>query len=460
MNRNEEFTALVEELQETPPELAYTVQRAAARRKKSRRLGRFLGIPVGSLAVFFVSFTLLVNLLPTFARACGGIPVLRELALAVAWSPSLSAAVENDYVQPMDLEQTQNDITARIEYVIVDQKQLNIFYTLNSKVYPRLESWGLEMADREGYSASSASFGLENGELGQFTLNFEDAVPDSLTFTLPVHQWEDHGGEPPEAPSRSYEEEMLEEDWARSEEPDILAEFTFTLTFDPWYTAQGEIIALDETIALEGQTITLTDVEIYPTHMRLKLADNEGNTAWLRDIDYYLENERGERFEGVKNGVSATGDFKTNGEKSYHMDSAFFSESQHLTLYIQRAYWLDHGKETFRVNLERGTADWLPQGVALQKVTQAENGWVIGLLVPTYRENHLYSFIYAVHDAAGAEFHPGSSSASFYEEGEGELTDRFLERIPLRDYPDTEVYLEPYFSRVTEYETPIAVTLK
>ncbi|MFR7893274.1 MAG: DUF4179 domain-containing protein [Dysosmobacter sp.] len=55
-----------------------------------------------------------------FARACGRIPLLADLAKAVSWSPSLSAAVENDYVQPLRLSQSKNGITARVEYLIVD----------------------------------------------------------------------------------------------------------------------------------------------------------------------------------------------------------------------------------------------------------------------------------------------------------------------------------------------------
>ena len=43
------------------------------------------------------------------------VTVLRELAQAVAWSPSLSAAVENDYVQPIGQSQTVNGVTATVE---------------------------------------------------------------------------------------------------------------------------------------------------------------------------------------------------------------------------------------------------------------------------------------------------------------------------------------------------------
>ena len=107
------------------------------------------GIPAGSLAACFLGFVLLVNLFPPFARACGSVPVLRELALAVAWSPSLSAAVENEYVQPIGKSQTENGITATIEYVIVDQKQVNIFLTLKGEGYETLTAEMPEFTPRQ-----------------------------------------------------------------------------------------------------------------------------------------------------------------------------------------------------------------------------------------------------------------------------------------------------------------------
>ena len=49
MDRMEEYAALQAQLEEHPSALAYTVQRARARRARRRRLRRF-GVPLGSLA--------------------------------------------------------------------------------------------------------------------------------------------------------------------------------------------------------------------------------------------------------------------------------------------------------------------------------------------------------------------------------------------------------------------------
>ena len=82
MTRNEEYQALLQELETTPAALDGAVERALRRRKRDRRL-RLFGVPAGSLAACFAAFVLLVHLFPPFARACGSVPVLRELAQAV-----------------------------------------------------------------------------------------------------------------------------------------------------------------------------------------------------------------------------------------------------------------------------------------------------------------------------------------------------------------------------------------
>ena len=77
MNRNEEYQALLQELEATPSALDGTAERALRRQKRDRRL-RFFGVPAGSLAACFIAFVLLVNLFPPFARACGGVPGVRS----------------------------------------------------------------------------------------------------------------------------------------------------------------------------------------------------------------------------------------------------------------------------------------------------------------------------------------------------------------------------------------------
>ena len=165
MNRGEEYRSLLADLEQTPAALDGTVSRALERDRARRRRHRLWSFPTGSFAACFVLFVLLVNLWPPFARACSDIPVLGRLAEAVRLSPSLSAAVENEYVQPIGQSQTVNGITATVEYVIVDLKQVNVFYTLEGDGYESLSGEMPELAEDLPCSISSSDFGQPPGTL-------------------------------------------------------------------------------------------------------------------------------------------------------------------------------------------------------------------------------------------------------------------------------------------------------
>mgnify|MGYP000242461346 CR=1 FL=1 len=80
MNRMDEYTALLAELEQTPEELDNTVNKALNRKNALQKKRRFLGTSLGGLAACFATFVLLVNLSTPFARACGRIPLLADLA--------------------------------------------------------------------------------------------------------------------------------------------------------------------------------------------------------------------------------------------------------------------------------------------------------------------------------------------------------------------------------------------
>lgn len=468
MTRNEEYQALLQELEPTPAALEGTAERALRRRRRDRRL-RIFGVPAGSLAACFIAFVLLVNLFPPFARACGNVPLLRALAQAVAWSPSLSAAVENDYVQPMGQSQTENGITATVEYVIVDQKQVNIFFTLEGEGYESLSTELPEFTPRQQCAVLSSDFRQPPGTLLRFTLDYSDNdVPEGFTMTFGVTgETGEEAEDRPAAPSRS----ILDE--PEPEEPDILASFTFDLAFDPTYTAQGEIVPVNSTFQLDGQTLTVTEVEVYPTHVRVNVEGGPDNTAWLEDLDFYLENEDRERFDSITNGIASTSNPDQPDQKSFRLESPYFADSAHLTLHITGAKWLDKDMERIRVDLANGTADRLPEGVELYSAQRSGDGWIVQFSAPEEEEMHfhqLFSMIY--YDPEGGEhsmdsrntmtepYFEGTLSGEELDARQAAAEGRFFEILPLRDYPYEEVWLCPVYSRATTAETPVTIPIK
>jgi len=282
MNRKNEFEAMIEELNQPAPGLEATLDRAY--KKKRKRTTQMIVRPLAGLAACFAVFVLLVNFCAPVAYACSLVPGLRELAAAVTFSRSLTDAVENEYVQPMDLSQTDNDITAEVAYLIVDQKQVNVFYRLDSDKYESLDA-DPEVLNSDGVRPascgySSTGFGAENGELRCLSIDFvDDNVPDSLRIKLDVYT----NGVRHEnvAPEQAVDDIYSDDPY---EEPDYLAHFDFLLEFDPKFTATGKVFPVNQTVILEGQAITITDIEVYPTHMRVDIAESADNTAWLKSM--------------------------------------------------------------------------------------------------------------------------------------------------------------------------------
>lgn len=451
MNRNEEYRALLQELETTPPALDTAVDRAMERQRAARKR-RLWGVPVGSLAACFVLFVGLVNAFPTFAAACEDVPVLGALAEAVRFSPSLSAAVENDYVQPVGQSQTKNDITATVESIIVDQKQVNIFFTLEGEGYESLSAEMPEFSPAQQCSILGAVFQQKPGTLLNFTLDYVDRdVPEGFTMTFSVTGQREGERQEAAASDRAIEDELL----APPTEPEaeILAEFTFDLTFDPQFTAQGEVLAVNQTFTLDGQTFTLTEAEVYPTHLRINVEGAEDNTAWLKGLDFYLENEDGERFDTVSSGVTASGETDSPAMVSYRLESPWFSGSDHLTVHITGAKWLDKEHERVYVDLEQGTAPWLPEGVALTSAQRREDGWVL-----TFRlAGALLSspFDMTFYDADGNAWEASQMGVTVSGDGQP----GFL-MLPLPGYQAGEVWLTANYSHETALQTPVEISLK
>ena len=453
MNRNEEYQALLAELEQTPPELETVVQRAEARAKSARKRRRIWGIPAGTLAACFVLFVLLVNLMPTFAYACGGVPVLRELAKAVAWSPSLSAAVENQYVQPIGQSQTKNGITATVEYLIVDQKQVNIFFTLEGD-YATLSAEMPEFTPRQSCAILGSGSYSQPGELLKFTLDYVDNdVPDSLTMTFAVtgEREGEESGRVPEDSGKDYADEMLE--GVPRPERETLAEFTFTLKFDPQYTARGELVPVNQRFTLDGQTLTITEAEIYPTHVRINLSGVEDNSAWLKDLEFYLEDENGQRFDSITNGVSATGDPETPAMVSFRLESPYFIRSKHLTLSITGARWLEKEHERVEIDLKNQTAPWLPEGVSLKSAELRESGWILHFTVNN--GIHTSPFSMTFYGPDGTAYEMGSQGFTV-----GGEEDAAFSMLPLPDYLEDRVWLEAAYSHSTQEDSPVVIPIK
>ena len=456
MNRNQEYEVLLQDLDTQVPSLELTIRKARRRRDRHR----FLVRTVGGLASCFALFVVLVNASVPVAYACSKIPILRELAQAVTFSPSLRDAVDNEYAQIMGLTQTDNGITAKVEYLIVDQKQVNVFYRLDSKEYSQLNADPQVLDENRvrppSCSYGSSSFNAENNELRHMDIDFiQGSVPDRLHLILNVYS-----NDPEDTMETPQEDTDI---WADVElERNYLAEFDFLLEFDPSFTATGEVIPVHQILELDGQTITVTEVDIYPSHMRINVEEHPDNTAYLKALDFYVKTDYGMQFEPVSNGITATGSLDSPALTSYRADSPYFHRARKLELVIQGASWLGKVVERIRMDLNTGVLDFTPEGITAQARPYGK-GWVVSFRAPLEKGSRtmeqLFHTVY--YDPEGREYYSNMTSSYYDDEGtQNDHPTHYIEEFPLRDYPYDEVWLSPVRSHRWRAEFPTVVPIR
>lgn len=465
MDRIQELNALLNA--PTPPALEGTVARAQKRYTRAR-MGKVFGIPVASLCGAAAAFVLLVNTSIPFARACGNIPILKEFAAAVALSPSLKAAVEHDYVQPVGAEQTDNGVTMRIEYLIVDKKQLNIFFSLESEKYPGL-LWGDPGVEGvTGGSVGVSSGKPEEGELHHVTVDFmRGDMPGSLTFTYEVRYSQ---GAWATAPVPTKAPDTVWDGEEHREEPESIARFSFPLTFDSAFTEAGVTYHLNTPFTLDGQHFTAKTVEVYPSQVRFNLEADEDNTALLKGLEFYLTDEKGRKYEPPANGTTASG--SEGGMTSFYLESNYFDRAEHLTIHITKALWLDKAREYVMVDIpSKKVLSPMPEGVGLLDIERTGNDLVrvvlsakLGGEDAPYRTDTYSVSSWEYRDPEGGEHHFNSMSTSGGFRADGIISPRdgvpegcFTEEFFLPNYPWDTVELGMCFSRFTTFDTPIEI---
>ncbi len=447
MNRNEEYFALLAQLEREAPASLEDCGERARKKARSRRGWR---VSLASLGGIAAAFVLMVNLSIPFAMACARIPGLRELTAAVAFAPSLKAAVQNDFLQYIGQEQSNGELTMKLDYLIFDRAQLHFFYSVNGGDYDSFHVLptitGPDGEELQGFGITSGS--AQPGALADFGVNFNEGfqAPQALRLTCKVTARKEDIGEAP-APYDQKDPRDL----------GVVATFVFDLTLDPRFTAPGRTYELNEWVTADSQRLLVQSLEVNPTHARLTVSFDENNSAWCTGLDFYLTDSRGNRYEsGSHVGSNSTLVSSGSGEEGvvvYYLESPHFTGKAPYTLHITGADWLDKGKEWVTVDLERGTAQGLPEGSRLVSVLRAGEDLCLSFSTP-YQQNRQF-FSWAFRDEEGAEFHISSGSYYKQENEDGSIT--VVEEFSLPDYSGSSLGMKLNYTRAVEFEEEVSI---
>ena len=453
MNRNEEYQMLLSQLeQETPPALDACVEKAR-KRARHRRGWRTSLVSLGGMAAAFV---LAVNLSVPFALACAHIPGLRELTAAVAFAPSLKAAVQNDFVQYIGQEQSNGELTMRLDYLIFDNSQLHFFYSVSGGDYDSFHVLPTATSpDGEELRGFSITSGMAlPGELGDFGLNFNAGfqAPETLRLTCKVRARKESIGMAPAQASGQFS----------TEDPrdlGVVATFVFDVTLDPRFTVPGVTYDLGEWVSVDSQRLLIESLEVNPTNARLAVSFDENNTAWCDGLDFYLTDAKGKRYEsgshiGSNSSLVSSGSGE-DGKVVYYLESPHFTGKAPYTLHITGADWLDKGKEWVTVDLEKGTARGLPDGAELVAVRREGKNVSLSFSAPKANKQ-LFSWTFR--DEDGEEFYISSGAYSDLENEDGTVTQTSGFLLP--DYAGSTLELKLHYTRIVELAEEVTLEIK
>lgn len=450
MDRMEEYRALRAQLEETPPALAYTLTRAKAKHRR-RHLRRFLGIPAASLAGIFTAFVLLVNFSMPVALACAHVPALLPLLQAVAFSPSLKAAIEHNYAQYIGQSQTVDGITLDLSYLILDNAQLTLLVEADGPYDTYHIRAEFQTLDGETLPLSSISGDFPGGSLEEgisaYPVSGDFLFPDTIRIVCQVEGFNREDG--PAAPT----------DW------DALPEFVFTVPLDTSVLNDHRTEGETDWMEVDGQRLRFT-VESWPTQSRLIVEEHPDNTARLQTLDFYLEDETGRQYQPSL-GLSAMG-------TSFLFDTTYFNRPNSLTVHLTGSTWLDPAREYVPVDLTTGEAlAPLPDGVTLSLHRRSDTAIAVALIAPKpkdWSETNLVSYTISsyryrtpdgvVHDVTGGWSHYHAECLWPNTEDALPLPDtHFVEEFSLTGYPYDTVELGFYYTWRSEYDLPLSFPL-
>ncbi|WP_336775990.1 DUF4179 domain-containing protein [Paenibacillus sp. MMO-58] len=292
----------------------------AGRQRRRRRV--FSRVAAYTACLLLVVSVASVRFSPEVAAYVGEIPGLKPLVELIHYDKGLELAINNDFMQPIGLSNVQDGIKMTIDGIIADESRIIVFYTLENvdgqKSVVNLQKVALpnnkDISISHGFSAVNDDWKNIQGTI-DFYPNDAGEFPDTLNLKLGINKV--------------------------TETATKNTEWNFSIPVDKAkFEGMKETYEINQTVRVEGQQITFGKMTVHPTRIELEVAYDAANTKKLFYFDdLRLEDEKGETFGTISNGV--TGSNISENSQILYFQSNYFRKPEHL--YLGRAvfgHWI------------------------------------------------------------------------------------------------------------------------
>lgn len=388
MERKDQWADLIKESSEYPDSLQKTVDKLNTRLRKEnfRRWTRSSLIA----AAVLLAFIILVNTSTAFAQGVSNIPILSAFAEFINLNKGLKSAIENDYVQKVNLSATDGDITLRLPYLIADDKNLVVFFQLPKGIKANDEDWfnivHQELKDAEtgqkleGYSVSYAGISAKNmNETDGFAYSHyyfsESEIPKAMELTVSFEverrTYKKAADQIPATDTKTNQvgqDEVYNADFTVEE----LGTFTYPITIDTSAIAAPKTFKVQKEQMVEGQKFMIEEVNIYPTGTEIYVTFSEDNSAWIQGLDLEVFSENNELLKGAT-GISSIGGGETGWTRIF-IESNYFNTPKEQFLRIKGLRLINKDEEYITIDMKHKTITPQIDGLKLTKVVKDGDG--------------------------------------------------------------------------------------
>ncbi|ANU26238.1 DUF4179 domain-containing protein [Planococcus versutus] len=347
---------------------------------RAKRKRTFWSLAVAALLMLTVVTTIRVS--PTFANAVASIPGMETFVELIQDDKGLTAIFENDYYQPIGESQTIGHTTMTIDGVVLDESGMDIFYTIESP------------AEMDDIIINTPVLKNQQQELDSASISYSSPVPEEESPKIYT-----------DILKYTFEDSMNFEDLSFTLELETILNgdlFDFSIPFVvPENVKPSVVYDMNKEVEVEGQKFTIEDVTIHPLRVGIKISFDPANTKKILQFeDMRLEDDNGEIWSSISNGISATGDIE-DGEMLYYIQSNYFEKPKQLYLRINKIQAVDKEDAYFLVDTDQNLLVHSPKDGKLALTKSSRTGFEMTLKLDSENE-HTYGIDRNITDTTGA----------------------------------------------------------
>ena len=298
--------------------------------------------------IIFVLFSASIRVSPVFASYISKVPGLQYLVNLINYDKGIKDAVENNFIQNVNMSQEHEGLVFTIKDIIIDKSRAILFYSIQNKTNHKLVNIAeINLKDENGKNVIASSgidlFVNENMMeqkelLGKVNFNFidnETIIPDRLFIDVKL------------------QDEVTNEIISRDKRKILISTWKFNIPIDKEKLKNMKVVYnLNQIIKIDGQKIFFKTVTITPTQISVEIEYDKSNSKKILGYDdIEIVNEEGEKWGTIMNGISGTR--KDDDHQTLFFQSNYFTNPKELYIKGSSIKSLDKDKLKVIVDVDK-----------------------------------------------------------------------------------------------------------